>query len=73
MSLDMNGELYLPSKKNTIKTRYCELYPHVLMEFEKKHLQKPKSINIKKLFRNYLFIRINSRGKSRLCKLKIWI
>ncbi|CAD8173435.1 unnamed protein product [Paramecium pentaurelia] len=36
LMLIMSGDLYRISKKKDIKQKYCELYPHVLIEFSKK-------------------------------------
>ncbi|CAD8157767.1 unnamed protein product [Paramecium octaurelia] len=38
-----SGDLYRISKKKEIKQKYCELYPHVLLEFRKKG-EKPSKV-----------------------------
>ncbi|CAD8187756.1 unnamed protein product [Paramecium octaurelia] len=44
LPLDIQGELYRISKKSKIKTKFCQLYPNILMEFQKKNDIKPTRI-----------------------------
>ncbi|CAD8190471.1 unnamed protein product [Paramecium pentaurelia] len=44
LPLDIQGELYRISKKNKIKTKFCQLYPNIFMEFQKKNDIKPTKI-----------------------------
>ncbi|CAD8187009.1 unnamed protein product [Paramecium octaurelia] len=44
LPLDIQGELYRMSKKNKIKSKFCQLYPNILMEFKNKNDIKPTKI-----------------------------
>ncbi|CAD8106094.1 unnamed protein product [Paramecium primaurelia] len=44
LPLDIQGELYRMSKKNKIKSKFCQLYPNIFMEFKNKNDIKPTKI-----------------------------
>ncbi|CAD8120793.1 unnamed protein product [Paramecium sonneborni] len=44
LPLDIQGELYRISKQKKIKTKFCQLYPNILMEFQNKNEIKPTKI-----------------------------